>query len=505
MVSGHGGEDDGALAADLRDGDRPACSQQQADTPQAAEPHTSTLSTANGIGPGRMEVMNELEKLRAPDPRTLAFVPGGLGIDVQMKPEGAAEYWQQVVSRFVLHDDVGEETRRSFADLKTVLPYGVLCYEAFTLVHDRALFVFEQALRDRFIDYCREHHGGTVILKFGETNQEVTASRYDEVIEAVRGASPKARPRLVVTKPDGQTETITFDAGLDALHRWTRLAGLLEGQRNKVVEDVIRRMRNDVAHPDGYHLLMPVDAARNLSDLAEIINHLWGHDTPGGTLYPAPVTRHAVVFAWDSATGDRASSLAGNLAEEAGWEPFTDFAFVQGEWPSTGDLDTYDSWFETTATPVDYLWGPGSRADALTWLEGHPPTTDTVSILGRRFMIRVDAEHVWRPMRPEVAAALPANRRDGHWYLVGADTPDLAFTHTRGLLDGGAKCGLASTCPACGARNFDHGDWLAVLKRARITRGGVALPPDFCLPGPWGGIRFAARPTASASPPRSLR
>lgn len=448
-----------------------------------------------------MESMIELEELQAPDPRTLAFVPGGLGIDVQMRPEAAAERWRRIAAQFVLQDDVGEQTRNSFADLRTMLPYGVLCYEVFTLVHDRALFVFEQALRDRFIDYYKGHHGGTVPLKFGETYQEMTASRYVEVIDAVRGAPPGALPRLVVTKPDGQTKTLPFNAGLDALHRWARLVGLLEGQRNKIVENAIRHMRNAAAHPDGYHLLMPVDAARSLRDLAEIINHLWGHDTPGGTLYPAPLTRHTVVLAWNSATGDSANSLAGNLAEEAGWEPFADFALVQGAWPSSVDLDSYDSWFETTATPVDYLWGPGSRADALAWLEDHPPTTDTVSILGRRFMIRVDTERVWRPMRPDVAAALPASRRGGHWYLVGADIADFAFAHVRGLLAAGARCGLASTCPGCGARNLDQGEWLAVLKRARITRDGVALPPGFHLPGPWGGTQFAARPAASASPP----
>ena len=39
-----------------------------------------------------------------------------------------------------------------------VFPYGLLCYDIFTLVTDRALLVFEQALRDRFIDF----HQGTV-------------------------------------------------------------------------------------------------------------------------------------------------------------------------------------------------------------------------------------------------------------------------------------------------------------------------------------------------------
>jgi hypothetical protein len=34
---------------------------------------------------------------------------------------------------------------------------------------------------------------------------------------------------------------------------------------------------------------MPADAARTISDLAEIINQFWGSATPGGRLYPAPI------------------------------------------------------------------------------------------------------------------------------------------------------------------------------------------------------------------------
>lgn len=41
-----------------------------------------------------------------------------------------------------------------------------------------------------------------------------------------------------------------------------------------------------------YNLDTAVEAGRSLSDLAEIISHLWGHQTPGGRLYPAPLARH---------------------------------------------------------------------------------------------------------------------------------------------------------------------------------------------------------------------
>src|SRR5439155_6175821 len=46
-------------------------------------------------------------------------------------------------------------------------------------------------------------------------------------------------------------------------------------------------------------LLMPPDAARTIRDLAEIINHLWGHNTPGGRLYPGPLKREVTAIGWD--------------------------------------------------------------------------------------------------------------------------------------------------------------------------------------------------------------
>lgn len=409
-----------------------------------------------------------------------------------LRPEAAAKYWRRVAAQFKLDENVGRETRKSFDDLRTILPYGVLCYEVFTLVHDRALMVFELALQERFIDYCNEHHRGTFTLRVGQTDTVASASSFGDVLHAVREARATGRPRLVVANRSRQEKAIPFNGGLSALHMWALLVGLLEGQRNAVVEGAIKEMRNAAAHPGGRHLLMPVDTVHTMSDLAEIINHLWGHDTPGGTLYPAPLTRDTAVLAWNRATGDCATSLAPNLAGQDGWEQYTDFAIVQAAWHSV-DLDTYDSWFETTVAPVDYRWGPGSRADALVWLDEHPPATDTASVLGRKFMVRVESERVWRAMRPEIAASLPPGLRSGHWYLIGADTGDRAFAHVRGVLNPEARCGPEHTCSACSARNVDHGEWLAVLSRAAITRDGADLPPDFHFPTAFGGTRFATR------------
>ena len=53
---------------------------------------------------------------------------------------------------------VAEGTRQSFDQLREIFGYGVPCYDIFTVINDHALLVFQQALRDRFIDF----HQGTV-------------------------------------------------------------------------------------------------------------------------------------------------------------------------------------------------------------------------------------------------------------------------------------------------------------------------------------------------------
>ncbi len=314
--------------------------------------------------------MAALDDLQAPDSRTLAFLPGGLGIDVQMTPEGAADLWSRRMERLTLHDDVAEGTRKSFSDLRSAFPYGLLYYPIFTLVHDRALFVLEQALRDRFIDFHKAHKGGVVPLRVDGDMRPVAASRFSDVREA--GRQRRRKVELVISGPDGNEESLHFDAGLGKLLAWARRSGLLEGQRTRFVETAIKRLRDLVAHPEGYHLVTPVDAARTLSDLAEIINHLWRHDTPGGLLYPAPLDRQTIVLAWNNATGGSASMPALGLAQDVDWDEYSDFAIVQSPWPMSDDLHESDSWFETTTAPVDYLWGPGTRADALAWLDDHP-------------------------------------------------------------------------------------------------------------------------------------
>jgi hypothetical protein len=223
-------------------------------------------------------IIKSLEELRQADDRTLHFTPLGLALDRQMTPDSAAQYQQERVARLELVPTVAESTRMSFDNLRAVFGYGILCYEIFTLVNDHALLVVEQALRDRFIAY----HGGTVTFIDKQRSEHVIAAeRYEQVFDFAN-----AHPKYGLQINNGRS--IPFNAMLSGLNQWAREVGLLRGERNRGIEKAISKLRNYVAHSAGFHLTDPVQAWLTLSDLAEIINQLWGMPTPGGRLYPGP-------------------------------------------------------------------------------------------------------------------------------------------------------------------------------------------------------------------------
>ncbi|MEU8263973.1 hypothetical protein AB0C02_25530 [Micromonospora sp. NPDC048999] len=427
-------------------------------------------------------MIKPLNELRRVDERAQRFTPFGLGLDRMLTPESAAEYQQSVVAQFELAPAVAEGTRRSFDRLRAIYAYGVLCYDIYTLVNDHALLVLEQALRDRFIDF----YEGTATFLDLSTNEEipVPAERFEQVHEFI--TKQRRRRRNVRLRVDDGPLTVDFNGTLSGLRKWAREAGLLRGQRNRGVERAIATLRNFVAHPTAPRTLAPVSAARTLSDLAEIINHLWGVSTPGGRLYPSPVPREIVVVAWDGARSSQVF-LADQLGD--GQDPTGDgwrcilvrATFKPGTYPCDPDLCHFDSRYETTQLPTDYLWGPGSITEAANWYAEHRPQPDTSDHLDRLFAVRYDMGRLYRPMRPSVAASAAADR-SGRWDLVRADFPQDALLHVHNKI-GRLGCSEIGECPNCHAQTLAAGDFDELLplldaERAQTAQGSV----DFHLP-----------------------
>lgn len=62
--------------------------------------------------------------------------------------------------------------------------------------------------------------------------------------------------------------------------------------------------------------------------------------------------------------------------------------------------------YETTRTPCELLWGPGTPEDAAAWRDQHHPVGDDVNILDRLFMVRYHDGRRYLPRCPEIAAGL---------------------------------------------------------------------------------------------------
>lgn len=230
-----------------------------------------------------------------------------------------------------------------------------------------------------------------------------------------------------------------FRTTFSHLMKWARAEGLLHGQRNRATEEIYRRIRNHVAHQT-YNLRMPPDAARTIHDLAEIINRLWGHSTPGGRLYPAPIERHVLIVAWTDAEQGATHTIMRDYQLAASHEPGNWLCvMVRAVWDDDGVWE-FDAQYERTHLPAELLWDPGRLEEALAWINKEKPKPDTTEYLDRLFALRIHAERASLVKRPEVAIALPCERQDGRWFLIRADYPNDAFAHVRHIKNG-ITCG----------------------------------------------------------------
>jgi hypothetical protein len=427
-----------------------------------------------------------LDQLRQADERTLRFAPMGLLTGAMMRPEDAALFQQEVISHADLAPAVAEGTRNTFERLRSLYAYGVMFYDVFTVVEDQAHLVLEQALRERFIEF----YSGTV--PFADASgavHDVPALRFDGLFDEIRTDGRLHRPQRWRLRLRRTGELIYFDGMLDSLLRWARGEGLLRGQHNRRLEPVLKWFRNYAAHGPDYHLGTPVEAARTISDAAEIINHLWGSSTPGGRLYPAPIRREIQTVAWSSG-GSVISGLADVFPASQEYEDWT-YVLVRAVRHDAG-LMRMDAQYETTTYPCELLWGPGSWQDAAAWLKEEQPTADEVEFLDRLFLIQHHENHVCLPRSADVAAGLGEEERRGTWYLIRADFPDDTVGHTRQLAAGQTSCAVEGPCGQCAAETVGIGDWQEMIDLA--TASGLSIkprqPPDTRVPSLRGLPRY---------------
>ena len=243
-----------------------------------------------------MDEPTTFEQMIASDELTLRFTPLGLATGQRvMSPEGKLEHLRNTIANAELVPDVPEEVRQHFARFRKLFLYGVVEYDFFTLVEDLLHLQLEAAFRHRFISY---YEGRIPIFVEDKVEATLLASSFHDV-----RAAAKLKYKL-----NEDQRPVQFPRSLTAFFRWARTHRLVVGQRSQLLYAGLAESRNRAAHPVEYSINMPVGVGRTVADIAEIINKLWGSDTPGGRLFPHPIARTPRVIAVPRAVGAPLSS-----------------------------------------------------------------------------------------------------------------------------------------------------------------------------------------------------
>lgn len=416
--------------------------------------------------------MNALGRLQEPDRTTLSFSPHGLG--APQDPDEALQYIEAILEQCRLVPDVPAKVRADHERLCDQYRLGILHYPLYSSVATGALLLWEPALRSRFMEWC----GGQVVLRAGRQGE----AEYPVAVYSDGGDAIKAAKRSKPSDARGPVELrvgdrwIEFSPMLTGLLRWARAAGFLRGQHARLQEQMIATMRNEVAH-GGIGTVMPPDAARELRELTEMTNQLWGEPTPGGVLYPAPVNREVLAFCWNATRTRRSTMPADALRSPSPPDELADtVVLLRGavglpRWHSDSGVDPwwaeFDAACETTMFPADFLWGPGTRPDAVAWLTEHAPTGDTAEYIDRLFLVPVIDGEVRAPMRPEIAVGLPRPKQTGTWHIVRADFPNDAVLHVRDLTanteHASKRHARNGECDVCPVEAISIGSWKQII------------------------------------------
>jgi hypothetical protein len=211
---------------------------------------------------------------------------------------------------------------------------------------------------------------------------------------------------------------------------------------------------------------MPDDAAAEIYHLSELINQIWG--IPGGT----PVRREAVALAWtDTAI---MYGLAEGFRVSDRLPPDAPCVIVRAD-PLDRTLgDSFDTMYEMTARPFEYLWGPGAWPEGAQWLRRESPPGDEIAVLDRLFLLRYHDRRLYMPRNARSAAALEEHERTGSWYLLRADYPGDAFGHQRQVIAGAQSHDRHGFCRECPVEAIAAGSWQEMIDRGAAAGEDVS-------------------------------
>lgn len=360
-----------------------------------------------------------LEELTKPDDFVLHFTPLGLALDHRLTPDASLRYIQSMVANCDLNQQVPEHVRQHFETCRKLHVYGYFAPEFFTVATERVFMTLESGLGAKFLEHFAN---GVPLVRKGTNERRVLRPRiYWEFHDEFR---KNWRNKWRV---EGYP---AFDGGMRSLINWARVSGLFYGQFNQVVEDAILNLRHMGAHPHAASRLGPGDSADIIRDVAEIINHLWGHDTPGGRLYPTPLEMGVFAVQWEPNGGRRVTTperLETFPPADQGGQWFLVEAVIL-DYESMSLL----SWtpdFEGTVYPTVKVWGPGAWEDAVgawTRYRDSGRTPSSLEWRNRIFLVRAHDGGFEGCRSPEQFRRLAPEEQDRLntcWWIVRADRP----------------------------------------------------------------------------------
>lgn len=388
--------------------------------------------------------IRSFDEMTAVDPRAKVFA--GRLDDVQAPDE--TELIRRLQERIAGNDLVAAvpgSVRDNFERLQSMHAHGAFLYDLYSVVEQTHALVLEQALGERFI---RFHRGDIPFVDKKCQTASLNANTFREVFNAVRtGGSHHQTRHLVI-----DDSLFLFSPSFYGLLRWARRHGFLRGQRNRFRENALRELRNEFAHPSGHSVTGPVESARAISTLAETINHLWGHATEGGSRYPPPLVREVLLVGRSADGASRTLGYPDAMTEghiETDWD-----YFVVRARREDGSLMDAGPPFSQTNLPTELLWGPGSCADALRWVDREDPGCDTIDHLDRVFSVQSDGTRF--PVEIENDTRGEDVPPHGTWALIRADFPLDALGHIRGLQAKDSKHSTSRFCPECPVETLHH-------------------------------------------------
>jgi len=411
-------------------------------------------------------------ELATPDERSQRFSSRGFSPSYLLTPDSAAAHIQRTVD-VTLDAAVPATMRDSYRRVCSTHVYGLFDYELFTVAGDLALLTLQQAFGERLIS----HYGGVIpIVDQAGTERPITAPTYEAVHAAFfekDGSHRKGDWYIRSLKEPG--ERAPFRGALSQFFGWARMEGLLAGQRSKLYDRILVRMRNRAAHPISYKLSMPTDSALTIRDIGEFINRLWGARTPGGRIFPEPVRREMLVLGW---AADGNSFMQQRPDQLIADDTHRDWTYLIVQAAPGDELVAFDADLETLRFSAHWLWGPGTYDAAVEWLGSAVQEEDEIDHLDRWFVVRVNAGTVDPPRNPDQFAGLPTRQRDGDWAVIRADYPLDAFNHARSLQTTGTECSTLGACERCWVETETIGTWDAINRRLGALKINLrARPP----------------------------